>query len=265
WAGHRSTRRRLAGRARAVSRLTQLDAPHPVAEALELRIDALRQVVASLCHAVHVAVTDEFEPTGLIEQLHEERGVCGAQPPQLQAFRLCHELQTKVLDPAGATGPQAVSYARAPAPARRLSAALLEPLAVSCLLGAIAAHGHAAPAPRMASRVIREEQRTCGSLAGLDVGEILRAHEAGQSFGDRDQQRLGRAPSALDLQLEGLAFLTSWHELTEGLVTLEQAIERLQLFQVVLFQGVAAMLLHEGPEPFTQVARALGDIIQLTR
>ena len=92
----------------------QLDAPHAVAVALELGIDALCQVIACLRRAAHVAVADEFEPAGLIEQLQEESRIVGAQPPQPHTFGLCYELQVKFPRPEAQTAPAALSYAWAP-------------------------------------------------------------------------------------------------------------------------------------------------------
>src|SRR6185437_4121583 len=85
---------------------------------------------------------------------------------------------------------------------RLRSTAGFEPLAVSGLLRAIAADGHAAPAARVTASVVGKEQRTGGTLAGLYVGEVFRAHELRQGLGDRDQQGFRRAPTARGLQLE---------------------------------------------------------------
>src|SRR5215831_6979868 len=105
---------------------------------------------------------------------------------------------------------------------------------VSRLLGTISTDCHAAPAPRSPSAAIRKQQRTNGSLACLDVGEVLRADKERDSFGDRQQQRFGRVPFAHDLKRERRAVVAGrWSNLRESLIVFEQTIERRQLLQVL--------------------------------
>src|SRR5690606_26790232 len=67
--------------------------------------------------------------------------------------------------------------------------------AMRCLLRTIGADRHAAPAPRMAARLVGEQQRAGMAFAGFDIAEIFFADDAGHRFGDRQQQRFWRTPA----------------------------------------------------------------------
>ena len=67
---------------------------------------------------------------------------------------------------------------------------LLEPLSVSRHFGTISADRHAAPPASVAPRVIGKQQRALWPFARFHVREVLFAHESGQRFAYRHQQRL---------------------------------------------------------------------------
>src|SRR3546814_3145068 len=96
----------------------------------------------------------------------------------------------------------------------------LAPLPVRRLLRPVAAQRHAAPAPRMAARVVGEQQRAGRPLAGLHLREILRADKARQRFADRQQQSFRRAPAAQGPDLERRAAAVRSEEHTSELQSL---------------------------------------------
>src|SRR3546814_8434769 len=73
----------------------------------------------------------------------------------------------------------------------------LAPLPVRRLLRPVAAQRHAAPAPRMAARMVGEQQCAGGSLAGLHLREILRADKARQHFADRSEEHTSELQSLM--------------------------------------------------------------------
>ena len=76
---------------------------------------------------------------------------------------------------------------------------------MSGLLGAIAAHRHAAPPSRPPAGAVGEDQSAAVSLARPDVGEVLVAHASRQGFADRQQQGFRRSPAPRRLQLQTIA------------------------------------------------------------
>jgi hypothetical protein len=68
-------------------------------------------------------------------------------------------------------------------------------MSVRGLLGAISAHGHAAPAARPAARMVCEKQGAGRSLARLYVCEVFRTNELRQGFTDGKKKRLRRTPT----------------------------------------------------------------------
>ena len=71
----------------------------------------------------------------------------------------------------------------------------LQALPMRSLLCTIPAYRHAAPAPGASACVICEQQRAGRSLARLHIGEILGDDQTRQGDADRQQERLGGAPS----------------------------------------------------------------------
>src|SRR5262249_12746387 len=88
------------------------------------------------------------------------------------------------------------------------SSRLFEPMTMGCLFGAIAARRHTAPSSSAPSGAIDEQECAAKALAGLHVGEILLAHEPGQRFANRQQQRLRRSPAPQRLQRQAIALAT---------------------------------------------------------
>src|SRR5579859_731370 len=109
-----------------------------------------------------------------------------------------------------------------------LSLQLFPTMTVRRLFGPIAAERHAAPAPRMALRMIGEGQRAGGAFAMFDVGEVFAADKLRQRFADRQQQGVRRAPAAGRAQGRP-AFLQL--DTAERLVAFEQTIERRQFVE----------------------------------
>ena len=105
----------------------------------------------------------------------------------------------------------------------------LDALPVRCLFRPVAADRHAAPTPRVASRVVGEEQRAGGSLAGLHVRKVFSADEPRKSLGHRQQQRVGRAPSRHGLKLERTRRIWVRDDPEKAVAVLEQAVERREL------------------------------------
>src|SRR5215470_12131906 len=66
-----------------------------------------------------------------------------------------------------------------------------DPMSMRRLFHAVSAQRHAAPAPRVTSGVVGEEQRAADAFAAFHVREILVAGELGERLRDGKQQRLG--------------------------------------------------------------------------
>jgi hypothetical protein len=93
------------------------------------------------------------------------------------------------------------------------------------LFRAVAADRHAAPPAGAAARVIGKCQSAGRALARFYIREVFLAHELRQRFSDRQQQRLGRSPTAhpLELQTAG-AFSIAGHDACESFITFEQPV-----------------------------------------
>ena len=105
----------------------------------------------------------------------------------------------------------------------------LDAKSVRGLFCTVSANRHGAPPPRLAPRVVDEEERTSRTLAGLDVRKVLRADELSQRFRGGEQKRVGAAPPTQGVELEWPSTGRSKGNTAEGLVALEQAVERLEL------------------------------------
>src|SRR6478672_5308540 len=97
----------------------------------------------------------------------------------------------------------------------------LESMSMRSLLRAVAADRHAAPPSRTGTRVVSEQERAGRAFAGLHVGKVLRADEPCQCLADGEQKRIGVAPSAHGLKLEGSLPVRQRRYLAEGLVASE--------------------------------------------
>jgi len=132
-------------------------------------------------------------------------------------------------------------------------------------LRAVAANGHAAPAPGVAAGFVQEEQTAYVAFARLDIGEILLGDEPGHRFRNRDQERLSGPPLSLLHHAEGRrAALTvrAQGDLAVALIAREDPVDRFQVLERSGRQRLASMLMDEGPEPFAQAARVAGDGVE---
>src|SRR6516225_729978 len=137
-------------------------------------------------------------------------------------------------------------------------------MAVSRLLRAIAADRHAAPPPRMTSRMVGEEKRTGRSLASLHVAKIFRADKLRKCLSDRYEQGLGCAPSANCLKLDRHLFaLWADHDPAEGFIARQQTIQRVEFGESFRGQRVPLVLAHKASEPLAQAPCLIGDLVEL--
>ena len=129
----------------------------------------------------------------------------------------------------------------------------------------VAAHRHAAPAPRVRFADVQEPQGAGWAFAFAHHGEILFANEIAHRFGNRQQQRLGAVPMALRLPAQHAAPLLLAirnRDLTKTLVAREQRIQRRQLAQITLAKQLSRMIADKFAEPFAQLARLSGDTVE---
>jgi hypothetical protein len=98
-------------------------------------------------------------------------------------------------------------------------------------LGAVAAQGHAAPAPRMGLGLVQEHQCAGRTLAGADQAEVRVADEVGNRLAERLEQLLGPSPSphAPTAQKTRRLFLSVSLDLPIAVILGEQAVQRRQL------------------------------------
>src|SRR3954467_19335 len=141
---------------------------------------------------------------------------------------------------------------------------LLQPVSVSRLLRAIAAERHAAPPPCPATRMVGKEKRAGRSFAGLHVRKIFRTNKLGQRLADRGEQGFGRAPSADRLKLKRLVLWPGIDPL-EGVIALQQTIQRLKPGKTLRRQRTPLVLAHKASEPLAQAPRLIGDLVEFTR
>src|SRR3984885_8169909 len=115
------------------------------------------------------------------------------------------------------------------------SALVLQPFAMSRLLGAVAADRHAAPAPRAPCGVVGKQQRAANSFARFHVGKIFLADELRQPLADRQQQRFRRSPTARLMQFQAVAVgVMMTMDLAERFIAREQFVEGIKLAQRAL-------------------------------
>ena len=115
-----------------------------------------------------------------------------------------------------------------------LSLVRLQPVAVSRLLGAVPTYRHAAPSPRVATRMIGEEQGASRPFASFYLREILRADEARQRFADRQKQGLWRTPPANALERErGWFAVILPCDPAERFLAFQETVQRLQFPDVL--------------------------------
>jgi len=145
---------------------------------------------------------------------------------------------------------------------------VLTAAAVSQLLCAIAADGHAAPASPVAVRSVQEEERAFQPFAGFDEREIFVAYEIGHGAGDGKEECIGRTPSSALLPFEpgghllGVAAITN-HDLTELLVARQDMIDGSQLLQCARSKRLTQVAMDKLAKPFAQRARLARDRVQL--
>src|SRR6185369_1283591 len=77
-----------AAHAERLAGLSQRHRPEPVAVLYIARGGPARDVAAGVLERVHVAIADEAQPGGLVQELEDERRVLGRQLAQPQARRL---------------------------------------------------------------------------------------------------------------------------------------------------------------------------------
>ena len=134
---------------------------------------------------------------------------------------------------------------------------------MSRLLGAIAAHRHAAPPSQAPPCVVGEDQRATVSLARSDTGEVLVAHASRQRLGDRRQQKLGRSPAPRRFKLEkSAAAAATLRHLAEPFVAREELVQGREFVDRLGRERPPHMLAHKTSEPLAQSARLCGDFVQ---
>ncbi len=134
---------------------------------------------------------------------------------------------------------------------------------MSGLLGAIAAHRHAAPPSPPSPCVVGEDQSAEVSLAGPDVGEILIAHASRQRLGDRRQERLGRSPAPRRLQLQAInSSVGTQSYAAEHFITLKKRVQAPEFTHRLWRERPAHMHADKVSEPFAQGARLTSDLIE---
>src|ERR1700747_3915771 len=136
-------------------------------------------------------------------------------------------------------------------------------MAMRCLLRAVAAKRHAAPAPRPAPGMVGEEERAGRALAGLHVGEVLGSDEPRQGLSNGKQQGVRIAPAALRLEQEWPLPLWRGDDALKHLVALEETIKGRQLGKRIGGERLTPVPMHEGPEPFPKAACLVGDLVEL--
>src|ERR1700733_11270158 len=133
------------------------------------------------------------------------------------------------------------------------SALVLQPFAMSRLLGAVAADRHAAPAPRAPCGVVGKQQRAATSFARFHVGKIFLADELRQLFADRQQQRFRRSPAARPMQFQAFAVVVMMPmDPAKTLVACEQSVQGIELAQCVRRKPLAHVLADKASAPFAQ-------------
>ena len=147
-----------------------------------------------------------------------------------------------------------------------------------CLLRAIAANRHRAPAPDTSARPIDKHQRAAVPLASLHAPEILVAYKLGHRPCDRKQQGVGGSPSTLRTPYQpGDRWFTvrrapgffpidfAHNDLAELLISRKDQVQRLQLLKGLRLQLLALVRLHEPAEPFPKFTRLGSNIVEFAR
>ena len=141
------------------------------------------------------------------------------------------------------------------------SALSLEPMAMSGLLGAIAAHRHAAPPSPPSPCVVGEDQSAEVSLAGPDVGEILIAHASRQRLGDRRQRDSGDRQRRVVCSSKRSPSATQSYA-AEHFITLKKRVQGPEFTHRLWRERPAHVHADKASEPFAQGARLTSDLIE---
>ena len=114
--------------------------------------------------------------------------------------------------------------------------------------------------------MVGKEERAGMALAGLHVGEILRADKLCQRLPDREQKGRRSPPPAERLKLErSVPTRAQGNDPAKGFVAFEQPIQRLQLCKSLRCQRAPLVSAHKASEPFAQGPGLIRHLVELAR